>query len=253
MKKSRNSKKWFKKLVDGFRKNPVNPIVLLFAITLLILGIITSPLSWKAAIENLSAELIGMAITVLVLDRLYAYRDQQREKQRIILQMASPSNDFALQATRIAEDEKWLFDGSLRGINFSLANLKNSLLWGGKFEEAKFVLANLENANLRECQFQKTRFSKANMRNSDLRDANLIEARLDDTNLSNANLEGANLQGANLKNAIFTKANLKGVNLKNALLDGTKFNGVTIDNTTKFPEGFTIKKRGIKSKNINKA
>lgn len=250
MKQLHNPKKWLKKMVDRVRKDPVSRIVFIFAMILLAVGIVTSPPSWNGTIQNLSAEFIGMAITVLVLDRLYAYRDECREKQRIILQMASPSNDFALQAIRIADDEKWLFDGSLREKNFSLANLKDALLWGAKFEGAKFVLTNFENANLRECQFQKARFSNANLRNCDLRSANLVEARLDGADLSYSNLEGANLQRTNLQGAIFINANLKGANLENTILVNTRFDGAVTNATTKFPAGFAIKKRHVKKYNI---
>ncbi|MBN8580627.1 MAG: pentapeptide repeat-containing protein [Anaerolineae bacterium] len=244
-KQPHKANKRLKKLIAGLTKDPVNLIVFIFAIVLLIFGIIISPRSWGDAKANLSAELIGMAITVLVLDRLYAYRDGQREKKRTILQMASPSNDFALQAVRVADDERWLIDGSLRASNLSLGNLKGAILWGAKLEGARLYLTNLENANLRQCQFQNARLTKANMKNCDLREANLSGAILDDVDLTSANLEGANLERANLSGAILAKANLKGVNLENSTLLNTNLNGAIIDSKTKLPNRMDIKKNRL--------
>jgi hypothetical protein len=179
-KQSRKSKKWAKRFLNSFKKDPIGLVVIVLAILLLVVGIKLLPYSWDEAKANLSDELIGMAITVLILDRLYSIRDEQREKRRVIQQMASPSNEFALHAVNIADNEKWLFDGSLRRANLSLANLKGALLWGTKLEDARLASVNLENANLRECQMQNTYLAKSNLKNSDLRDANLFQANLTD-------------------------------------------------------------------------
>ena len=90
-KQSPKFRKRVKRLLSKLKNEPVTPIVITFAVLLLIIGVILLPPSWNDAKANLSAELIGMAVTVLVLDGLYSYRDKQREKRRVIQQMASPS------------------------------------------------------------------------------------------------------------------------------------------------------------------
>lgn len=239
-KQSFKFKKRVKRFLNKLKNEPVTLIVTTLAILLLVIGVLLLPPSWDDAKANLSAELIGMALTVLVLDGLYSYRDNQREKRRVIQQMASPSNEFALHAVNIADNEKWLFDGSLRGVNLSVANLKGAILWGTKLEGARLAVVNLENANLRECQFQNTYLGKSNMKNSDLREANLIEANLTEVDLTNANLEGANLRGA-----ILTNANLHGANLKNTVLENADLKGAIINKETKLPDGFDIETSGI--------
>lgn len=77
---------------------------------------------------NLATDFFSLAITILVIDQLYRWRDnltQQQidkslaaeRKRNIIQQMGSQSNEFARQAVRIAETQGWLKDGSLKEAN----------------------------------------------------------------------------------------------------------------------------------------
>ena len=93
---------------------------------------------WTDLSTNAGTEAIGIAITVLVIDRLYERRDQEREKQRIIRQMTSPSNDFALEAVRLARDNGWLKDGSIHRANLLGANLTGANLSVANLTLAKY-------------------------------------------------------------------------------------------------------------------
>ena len=116
--------------------------------------------------SNGGTELASIALTVLVIEGLNRRRATTERKKALILQMGSPDNGFAVEATRILRAEEWLKDGTLVGANLWKANLARADLgW------AILWYTNLEGADLR----------KANLEGADLHDANL---------------EGAELQGA---------------------------------------------------------
>ena len=178
---------------------------------------------------NLATDCLSLAVTILVIDQLYRWRDkdaQQRideslaahRKRNIIQQMASLSNDFALDAARIAKNEGWLEDGSLEGAHLFLANLEGADLRG----------ANLQGADLGE----------ANLEGADLFWANLEGANLFGANLQSADLFGAKLEGANFGEANLQGADLGGAKLEGADLRGAKLQGAKYDADTIWPDGF---------------
>lgn len=134
---------------------------------------------------NLAPEAIGIAVTVLVIDWLYSRQTEESEKRRILGQISSPSNDFALEALRLARKQGWLSDGLLKGADLTYANLSGAYLDGADLSGADLSDTNLSNANL-------------------------IRTDLSFANLSGANLDGANLDGADLSGANLVLANLRG-------------------------------------------
>ena len=157
---------------------------------------------------NAATELISIAITVLIIDRLYARRRAGEEKDRIIKQLASRSNEFALEAVRLAKDgdKNWIVDGSLKKADLMKANL----------EGADLGSANLEGAVL-------------------------LGANLKDADLGSANLAGADLWGASLENARLIAADLEdALSLGFANLKGARCN----DSTT-WPDGYNYRAAGV--------
>lgn len=148
---------------------------------------------------NLGAELAGIAVTVLLIDRLHQRRTDENKRDMLILQMGSPDHSFAIEAVRMVAARDWLKHGALKGAHLSRANLKGANLQQVIIAEARLGLANL-------------------------RHAKLIEADLQGTYLQGANLEEADLRGADLRGANLNDANLCGVRLD----DSTLFNGDTI-------------------------
>ena len=100
---------------------------------------------------NISTELISIAVTVLVIDNLNSRRTIQQEKDRLILQMGSPTNSIAKEAVRILRVQGWFIDGTLRGANFLRANLQKAYLEEAYLAEANFYKANLQGAYLQKC------------------------------------------------------------------------------------------------------
>lgn len=106
---------------------------------------------------NGAAELGSIAITVLIIDGLVEWRAEQREKEQIVRQMGSPSNDFALEAVRVAYtfEPPLIRDGSLVEAKMRKANLENVELFNAHLERAVLQEANLDGAMLWKVSLQK--------------------------------------------------------------------------------------------------
>jgi hypothetical protein len=152
---------------------------------------------------NVSAELASIAITVLIIDKLYEQRETEQEKRDLILQMGSPDNAFAVEAVRRLRIRGWLTD----------------------LQEASLSGADLTRANLKRIDLHKANLSGANLEGADLSEANLSEANLIAVNLEGAHITGADLAGANLSGA-----NLYAVDLSDVNLSGVNLEGATVDN-----------------------
>lgn len=133
---------------------------------------------------QLSSELAGIAITVLLIDYLHERREEHRLRQQLIHELGSRNNDIADKAVYELRARGWLMDGTLENVDLHNADLTG---------------ANLANANL--CH--------ANLLNVKLVDAELQNANLSEADLKDANLKGANLQNANLWASNITMEQLK--------------------------------------------
>lgn len=153
----------WQKIVNWLTTSRVASGLLIIALLIGVLGYINQysglfkpiPL-FEEFYANLSTELVSIALTVLVIDKLNDRRVIQQEKDALILQMGSPINSIAREAVRMLRTRDWLTNGTLRGANLRWADLQNAYL------------------------------SKAN-----LSDADLFRARLNGVHLQWSNLEGA--------------------------------------------------------------
>jgi hypothetical protein len=192
---------------------------------------------------NISAELVSIAVTVLIVDVLYEQRNTAREKRDLVSQMGSPDNRFALEAVRKLGMHSWLTDGTLRGAQLSGADLREAQLLGADLTKAFLSQATLAGANLSESNLGDVVLSEANLAGADLvgaslnradlsgadvSEANLGGGTLDCAELIGANLAGADLWGTHLSNALLSEANLTGANLIRATLDGTDLWGANL-------------------------
>jgi len=234
---------------------------------------------------NAATELLSIAITVLIIDRLYARRSANEEKDRIIRQLASPSNEFALEAVRLASERRWLYDHSLMSANLRRANLEGADLTNANLIIADLPSANLAGADLAHATLVGANLAYANLEGADLPSANLAgavlwaanlegaylgDAGLRGADLSLAKLDGAYLEDAGLKNAVLEFAKLKGANLMRAKLEGAdlrranlegayledaglrgadlgfaNLEGAKCNNQTTWPEGFDYRAAGV--------
>lgn len=191
-------------------------------------------------IFDLAPEMIGMAFTLLVIDQLQQLwakqQEQEQEKEKLIRQMGSDSNSFALDALRQIKQEHWLYRGDLCGQLFRHANLQEAHLESADLREADFTGANLQHSSLIRANLQRARLKVAHLQGAELHHANLQGAVLENADLREAILYDTNLQGANLHGAYLQAANLSHANLRDADLSWANYSGDTV-----WPHGFDPK------------
>ena len=186
-------------------------VMLLFGAFVVVAGYINQHpegFSLKAAAAdfyaNVGAELVSIAVTVLIIDTLHRRRDARSEKRRLIREMGSPDNGIALRAAREITEHNYHWDGSLHHADLMGANLQGARLLSADLRwaiihYANLVRATLYGANLRRAVLWGAKLMAADLRMADLKDADLIWADLRDAKVTIAQLQKAGmLRGATL-------------------------------------------------------
>lgn len=198
---------------------------------------------------NITTEGLGVAVTILVLNRFAAvreeWREQERLKKRLVREASSSSNETAKAAIDWLRYENWLIgeDGLLCGVSLARASLKNADLWKANLRDADLREADLTGAELSNVDFSRANLREAELCHAMLKHANFHEATLRNTRLMgailrHARLQGATLRGANLTEADLTGADLCGANLRAATLTGVQgLEKAIFDTETILPDG----------------
>ncbi|MGW2220051.1 pentapeptide repeat-containing protein [Nonomuraea sp. NPDC001684] len=195
---------------------------------------------------NLGSELVGIAVVILVVERLGRRHDETRLRRQLIREMSSSDNGLVARSVLELEGQGWLYDGTLEGASLSGSNLQGICLERVRLSMADLAGANLQHVDLSRavlvsCNFSGSLLNRANLEMSDmsaciLQDAQLQRADMAYAKLCGANLAGALLSEADLTGADMTGANLIGANLVNATLDKAILADVRHDDTTLWPE-----------------
>jgi hypothetical protein len=161
------------------------------------LGTINLRLLLGEAYNNMIWEILGVAFTVLIIDKLYQTQQERQEKKELILRLQSRDTRMVAEAANVLRTRGWLAAGAL-------------------------CHTNLNKARLRGLNLRLADFSDADLKESSLDETDLAEAKLERTNLQQANLRGANLKSADFAGADLKEANLSGAKLDEAtgLSDG---------------------------------
>lgn len=128
--------------------------------------------------ENLGAELVGIGVTVIIIDTANRLSIVQQDKKRLIRQMRSNDNGLARQAVRDLRAAGWLHDGSLRKAELGGANLQGAFVVGADLQGTSLPGINLQKAIMRGVSLQ-----GADLRWADLRLANLQAADFDENTI----------------------------------------------------------------------
>lgn len=168
-------------------------------------------------LESLAPELVGIAVTILIIDKLNQRQSDRQEKQQLLEQLRSRDVVHVKNGVARLRAKGWLMDGTLCGLLLEKANFKQINLKSADFsrmilQEACFAQANLEKVCLEGVDLQR----------ADLQGANLSEVKL-----LNGDLTGADLTRANLLGAQVDRAQLEQVNrlVYATMPDGKKYNG----------------------------
>jgi uncharacterized protein YjbI with pentapeptide repeats len=130
----------------------------------------------------------------------------------------------------------------LEGADLTDAHLYDARLKGAKYDESTIWPDSVRDV-LRvwrgDKDLTKAHLFGASLVEADLRSANLTGANLIDANLHDAHLTDAKLIDAHLYGAYLYRALLRGADLRGADLTEAELEGITYDENTKWPEGFT--------------
>jgi hypothetical protein len=156
--------------------------------------------------------------------------------------------DEAVSAWRnkVMEDKKDLEGANfafapLQEVDFSLANLRDAILFGADLQGAQMRYADLHGANLFEANLQEekmtgVRLAGANLSSANLRNALLERAHLHNVDLSSADLSGADLREADLRAANLQEADLSGSDMRAANLHRTNLLRIQYVEYLRLPE-----------------
>jgi uncharacterized protein YjbI with pentapeptide repeats len=214
----------------------------LLAAGIAILAFYWYPDTWAAHVfisgyyGALSASLIAISITVLLIDHANEQRDERRRKSQLIREMGSADNGFAVRAAKELRELGSLEDGTLDNGQLRIANLQ----WAD-LSKARLMAADLFRATLVEADLSGTDLRHANLKRVKGIEVILREAKIGGADLKYAQLDGAVLErvkGAPAKvvsatgeetgdekkvdmlGAVLIGANLRSAVLKNASLEG---------------------------------
>ncbi len=140
---------------------------------------------------NVGTELASIAITVLLIDKMHRHRDDENERDALILQMGSPDHSFAIEAVRMLSAQNWLKNGKLANAHLTHANLEGVNLQDVPLPGARLGLANLRHAKLTRADLRHTYLKGADLQSACLRGADLRGANLNDANLIDAHFDEA--------------------------------------------------------------
>lgn len=160
----------------------------LYVIAGFIVGLLTFPAlqlvinDLNDLLQSLVPEALGITFTVLLIDRLYAIRDierQERElKARLISELSLNTNVFAKKAASLLWRKGWLQDGSLRNADLEAAHLETAYLVDADFSGSDCHYANFANANMRRANLSLANLRSVNFKGTDLKEACLEHATI---------------------------------------------------------------------------
>ncbi|NKB97084.1 MAG: hypothetical protein GKR90_01095 [Pseudomonadales bacterium] len=134
-------------------------------------------------------------LLLLVVNRII----RRNERNNVLAQVGSLSNDFALDAVRRARTEGWLEDGSMTGRELRKAKLATADLSGARLTKADLRYADLTDTSLTHADLREANLTGANLRNADLRWADLRGAKLSWADMMGARVEGARFEDAEVR------------------------------------------------------
>lgn len=197
-------------------------------------------------------ELIGIGVTVLIIDYAYEQRQQNQLREQLRRDLLSGVRDFAVRAVDELRHYEWL-DPTLKDVKYLL---RGTHLAGANLQGTHLEGADLQNAHLEGTFLQGTHLEGANLRWANMKEAILSKAHLEEASLWGVHLEGAilwgthlegaDLQRAHLENADLVGTSLENANLQRAHLEGANLVGVHL-------EGANLQGTHLKETNLKRA
>ena len=160
-------------------------------------------IDFDVLLPNIVTDLLGVAITVFIIDTMYRVRSDTERKKVLIAKLGSKNNAVATDALRELEAEGWLSDGSLNQAFLISCNLDGNSFSGADLRRVSFSFASLRETTWFEADLQGAFLDHADLTNATLSmhavDTHFAEADLTGATLSNANLSGAKVRHEQLR------------------------------------------------------
>jgi len=86
--------------------------------------------------QRIAPTLFGIGVTVLLIGAANDQLATSEEKKRLILQMGSFNNAFAVDAARMQRTKGWFVDGTLHNANLNWADLRKAILYRADLSSA---------------------------------------------------------------------------------------------------------------------
>ena len=144
-----------------------------------------------------SPGLVVDGLLLLVINRVL----RNNERSRILGQVGSLSNEFALDAVRRCQEEGWTENGAMAGRDYSKARLMNVDLSGAVLSRSRLCFADLRHADLMHADLRGADLTGANLTGADLRWADLRGTKLCWADLTGAEIDGALLEDVDATSA----------------------------------------------------
>jgi uncharacterized membrane protein len=100
------------------------------------------------AYNNMIWEILGVAFTVLIIDKLYQTQQERQEKQELILRLQSRDSRMVAEAANVLRTRGWLAAGALCRTNLNKARLRGLNLRLADFREADLKKTSLDEAGI---------------------------------------------------------------------------------------------------------
>ena len=182
----------------------------------------------QGVLTNVGTELLGLAITVLIVDVLYMRLQEDQMKRQLIRDMGTTDNTVALRAVQELKANGWLTDGTLAGVDLTKANLQG----------VRLVRANLQGARLCDANLRESILIAVNMQGADMRGVDLEEAVIAGCDFKDADLWAANFKESELRKVDFRASHLVGADFTDAKIMGCHFQDARFGFSTHWPDGF---------------
>lgn len=175
-------------------------------------------------------EIIGVAVTIKLIEELYNQRETAQRKRELVRQVASKDNRIATNAVAELNDHGWLVgdrgalqkqdlsEADLERARFWYANLRETRMWFTNLKFVEFWNADLSSAELVGVDLTGAKLVGANLKGADLSFATVTDTDWRNANLSNVDLTGFDLSACNLMKADLTESKLEEADFSKAKL-----------------------------------
>src|SRR5688572_24630660 len=154
-------RRWIDRLEDLFSIERLGLLLGVIGIGILVIGNLSPDEGlnlrrlWEDLYSNVGTDLLSIALTVLIIDKLVERRDTRQHKARLIREMGSRDNGTVQRAVDELRAQGWLTDGSLLHADLKYANLSDVNLADANLEEAYLSFAVLHRADLRNAKLSR--------------------------------------------------------------------------------------------------